>query len=139
MTDTCATAQKENRMLAQLVNGHSLYYHHHIRNVRVTAILNALGDFVCAVIKDNVDETAPEFRVSARFETMCRAFDKQFCLCANYPKGWGVLFRQWTKEKYSGALLFHVERACKGRMDVVPMASMAIYVLESQLLRGVPR
>ena len=31
------------------------------------------------------------------------------------------------KEKYSGALLFHVERACKGRMDVVPMASMAIY------------
>ena len=58
---------------------------------------------------------------------MCRAFDKELSLCANYPKGWGVLFRQWRKEKYSGVLLFHVERACKGRMDVVPMASMAIY------------
>ena len=127
MTDTCSTAQKENRILVKLVNGHSLYCHHHIRNVWITAMLNSLGDFVSAVIKDNLDEIAPEFRVSARFETMCRAFDKEFSLCANYPKGWGVLFRQWMKENYSGALLFHVERACKGRMDVVPMASMAIY------------
>ena len=31
------------------------------------------------------------------------------------------------KEKYSWVLLIHVECACKGRMDVVPMASMAIY------------
>ena len=70
MTDTCATAQKENRILVKLVNGHSLYCLHHIRNVWVTAISNSLGDFVSAVIKDNVDEIAPEFRVSARFETM---------------------------------------------------------------------
>ena len=35
MTDTCATAQKENRMLAQLVNGHSLYCHYHISKKRV--------------------------------------------------------------------------------------------------------
>ena len=31
------------------------------------------------------------------------------------------------KENHSGELLFHVECACKGRMDVVSMASMAIY------------
>ena len=31
------------------------------------------------------------------------------------------------KENHSGELLFHVERACKGRMDVMSMASMAIY------------
>ena len=40
MTDTCATVQKENRILAQSGNGHSLYCHHHIRNVWVTAIFN---------------------------------------------------------------------------------------------------
>ena len=31
------------------------------------------------------------------------------------------------KENHSGELLFHVEIACKGRMDVVSIASMAIY------------
>ena len=47
-----------------------------MRNVGATAILNALSDFVSVVIKDNVDEIAPEFRVSACFKTMCSAFDK---------------------------------------------------------------
>ena len=46
----------------------------------------------------------------------------------NYPKGWGFNFCQWMKENHSGDLLFHVERSCKGRMDVVSMASMAIYL-----------
>ena len=31
------------------------------------------------------------------------------------------------KENHSGELLFHVERAYKGRMDVVLMALMEIY------------
>ena len=31
------------------------------------------------------------------------------------------------KEIHSGELLFHVDRACKDRMDVVSMASMEIY------------
>ena len=31
------------------------------------------------------------------------------------------------KGNHSGELPFHVERACKGRMDVVLMSSMAIY------------
>ena len=31
------------------------------------------------------------------------------------------------KENHSGELLFNVERACKGRMDVVSMSLMAIY------------
>ena len=31
------------------------------------------------------------------------------------------------KENHSGELIFHVECACKGRMDVVSMALMAIY------------
>ena len=31
------------------------------------------------------------------------------------------------KENHSVEMIFHVERACKGRMDVMSMASMAIY------------
>ena len=37
-----------------------------------------------------------------------------------------LIFGQWMKENHSGELPFHVERACKSRMDVVSMASMAI-------------
>ena len=70
---------------------------------------------------------APELRVSSHFENMCCNFDKKSSLCANYPKGWGSNFSQWMKDNHIGELLFHVERACKGRMDVVLMASMAIY------------
>ena len=50
--------------------------------------------------KDNLEEISPELRVLPRFDNMCRAFDKEFSLCANYPKGWGSNFRQW--------MLFHV-------------------------------
>ena len=32
------------------------------------------------------------------------------------------------KENHSGEMPFHIERACKVRMDVVSMASMAIYL-----------
>ena len=64
--------------------------------------------------------------MSPHFENMSRDFDKEFSLCANYPKGWGSNFRQWTKENHSGELLFHAERACKGKIDVVLMVSMEI-------------
>ena len=90
-------------------------------------MLDVIRNYVSTVIKENLEEIAPELRVSPHFENMCRDFDKESSLCANYPKGWGYNFRQWTKENHSGELLFHVERACKGRMDVMSMASMEIY------------
>ena len=35
MTNTCKSAHKTNRFLAQIVDGHSLFCHHHQRNVWV--------------------------------------------------------------------------------------------------------
>ena len=118
ITDTCKSAHKTNRLLAQIVDRHSLFCHHHQRNVLVKNILDMISNYVSTLIKDNLEEIAPELRVSPRFENMCHAFDKEFSLCANYPKGWGSNFRQWMKENHSGELLFHVERDCKGIMDV---------------------
>ena len=126
-TVTCKSAHKTNRLLAQIVDGHLLLCHHHQRNVWVKNMLDVISNYVCTLIKDNLEEIAPELRVSPRFENMCRAFGKEFSLCANYPKGWGSNFCQWMKDNYIGELLFHVERSCKGRMDVVLMAPMAIY------------
>ena len=91
------------------------------------SVLDVISNYVSTLIKDNLENISPELRVLPRFDNMCRAFDKEFSLFANYPKGCGSNFRQWTKENHSGELLFHVECACKGRMDVVLMASMAIY------------
>ena len=58
---------------------------------------------------------------------MLIAFDKEFSLCANYPKGHGELFLTWIRTKYPNELLFHVERSGGGRQDLALMASLPIY------------
>ena len=83
MTDSCKSAHKTNRLLAQIVDGHSLFCHYHQRNVWVKNMLDVIRNYVSTLIKDNLEEIVPELRVSPRFENMCRAFDKEFSLCAN--------------------------------------------------------
>jgi len=130
MTDTCSTAQLTNSLLSKEIDGktHNLLCHNHLRNVWVKNVLESLTDFLRAHLSDSLDEIAPEFRVSPSFISFARAFDKMFSLCANYPKGWGDVFRQWMIENHPGELLFHVERAVSGgRQDIASMAAMAIY------------
>ena len=55
------------------------------------------------------------------------AFDKEFSLCANYPKGHGELFLIWLRERYPDAMLFHAERAGGGRQDLALMALLPIF------------
>ena len=87
MTDTCKSAHKTNRLLAQIVYGHSLLCHLHQRNAWVINILDVISYDVSTLIKDNIEDIAPELCVSPSFENMCLAFDKEFSLCVNYPKG----------------------------------------------------
>ena len=89
MTNTCKSAHKTNRLLAHIVDRHSLFCCHHQRNVWVKNMLDVISNYVITLIKDNLEEIASEPRVSPHFENMCRAFDKEFSLCANHPKGWG--------------------------------------------------
>ena len=90
-------------------------------------MLDVIRNNVSTLIKCNLEEIATELCVFPSFDNICRAFDKEIILCANYPKGWGSNFCQCMKENHSAEPLYHVERACKGRTDVVSMASMAIY------------
>ena len=100
----------------------------HLRNVWVKNVLGALSEFLKAHLHDSLDEIAPEVRVSPGFVSFARAFDKMFSLYANYPKGWGKIFRQWMKDKHRGKLHFHVERAVSdGRQDIASMAAMAMF------------
>ena len=75
MTNTCKSAHKTNRLLAQIVDGHSLFFHHHQRNVWVKNMLDVISNYVSTLTKDNLEEIAPELRVSPRFENMCCSFD----------------------------------------------------------------
>ena len=90
MTDTCKSANKTNRLLSQIVDRYLLFCNHHQRNVWVKNMLDVIRNYVSTLIKDNLEEIAPELRVLPRFENMCRAFDKEFSLCASYAKGWGA-------------------------------------------------
>ena len=94
MTGTCKIAHKTNRLIAQIIDGHSLLCHHHQQKVWVKNMLDVIINYVSTLIKDNLEDISPELRVSPRFENMCRASDKDFSLCANYPKGWGSNFCQ---------------------------------------------
>ena len=81
-----------------------------------------------AHLLDSLEDIDDELRVSPNFMTFARAIDKEFSLCANYPKGHGAIFQEWMINNHSGELLFHVERALSGgRQDVVSMAAPAIY------------
>ena len=73
------------------------------------------------------------------------AYDKQYSLSANYPKGCGELFKAHMRENHPGALLFHVERAFGSRQDLMFEAFPAIYMnrrytLEFEYMRmGLPK
>ena len=129
-TDSCHSERKTNRLLATEVDGivYSINCHNHLRNVWVKNVLLSLNDFMRAHLFDSLEEIADELRVSPNFMTFARAIDKEFSLCANYPKGHGAIFQQWMADNHKGELLLHVERAISGgRQDVVSMASLAIY------------
>ena len=54
-------------------------------------IFTTLTDYLRGVLSDSLDDIAPELRVSPGFDGFARIFDKEFSLCANYPKGHGEL------------------------------------------------
>ena len=56
MTDTCKSSHKTNYLLAQIVDGHSLFYHNHQRNVWVKNMLDVISNYVSTLIKDNLEE-----------------------------------------------------------------------------------
>ena len=134
MTDTCNGAKKTNHLIAKSISTatgktvHSLLCYNHLCNVWVKNVLKKSTRFLREYLYEYLDEISPILRVSPCLSGFARAFDREFSLCANYPKGHGQLFHQFMKKNHPGELLLHVERAeSGGRQDVVSMASLAIY------------
>ena len=78
-------------------------------------------------LQDELDCIDQRLRVSPNIEMVLRAVDKEFSLCANYPKGHGEIFGKWMSKNHPGALLLHVERASGSRKDLCVEGSGALY------------
>ena len=79
-----------------------------------------------AILKTSLEEIDPKLRVTASISAIIRAIDKEFSLCANYPKGHGQLFLEWMRKHHKGELLLHVERASGSRQDLCTEGSLAV-------------
>jgi hypothetical protein len=129
MTDTCNTAQKLRRILVDRIDGMiDLDCTNHLRNVWLGGVETSLTKYLNEILRLSLDEIDPMLRVSSSISALIRAIDKEFSLCANYPKGHGELFKAWMKANYSGALLLHVERSAGSRQDLCTEGCLAIYM-----------
>jgi hypothetical protein len=127
-TDTCNNAQKQRKLLSQKIQGKVIEQdcHHHLRNVWAKAVEINQSKFLTVVLRDSLDKIDSSLRVSTMFTSFARAYDKEFSLAVNYPKGHGELFAEWMKENYPGKLLFHVESTHGSRQDIMFTAALAI-------------
>ena len=50
-------------------------------------MIKHLDKFLAVKLKDDLEEIESRLRVSTKMEAVLRALEKEFGLCANYPKG----------------------------------------------------
>jgi len=129
--DNCNTAMKVKRLVRIRLGEDSteIDCHNHLRNTYLcTAVEKAFSTFLTAELQASLDNIDPRLRVSTLWLAFCRAYDKEFSLAANYPKGHGSHFLSWVKKYYLGVLLFHVESTHGGRQDIMYSSSLAMYI-----------
>ena len=61
----------------------------HLCNVLLRAMIKHLDKFLAVKLKDDLEQIESRLRVSTQMEAVLRALEKEFGLCANYPKGHG--------------------------------------------------
>jgi len=128
-TNTCNNAQKQRHLLSLKIEGEVIEQdcHHLLRNNLAKAVEIALSGFLTVILRDSLNKIDSNLAVSTMFTPFARAYDKEFSLAANYPKGHGELFAEWwMKDNYPGALLFHVESTHGSCQDIIFTAALAI-------------
>ena len=71
---------------------------------------NTLSALLGNTMREELDEIDLWLRVSTGIESVLLAVNKEFSLCANYPKGHRELFHKWIDTYHPGALLLHIKR-----------------------------
>ena len=70
----------------------------------------------------------PGGRIDRERYIMLCAIDKEFSMCATYPKRKRELFHEWIDTYHPGALLLHAERASGSCQDLAVEGSGAVYM-----------
>ena len=100
----------------------------HLRNVWLGKMSNGITEHLKLRLQDDLEAIDFRLRVGTSFDGVLRACDKEFSLCANYPKGHGDMFKEWAQRCYPKALLFHVVSTSGGRQDMCCEGAGAYYM-----------
>ena len=96
ITDTCNAAQKLRRILVDTIGGCYEYdCMHHLRNIWFGNMEKKLTKKLNAMLRSDLDEIDPRFRVTMSVSALLCAVDKEFSLSSNYLKGHDELFLEW--------------------------------------------
>ena len=138
-SDTCNAALKTSRLLEEAIvtaakeMGNEepavlqIRCWNHLRNVWVGGMTKKLSARLNDELHDELKAIDFRLRVSTSFESVLRALDKEFSLCANYPKGHGEEFAPWMELRHPGALLLAVTRSTGSRQDLVTNGAGCLY------------
>ena len=106
-SDTCNGVRKTRRIILEQVNDaaevlrkyeydeiHVLEVDccNHLRNVWLGGTKNSLYTLLVNTLREELDETDSRLRVFTGNKLVLRDYDKEFSLCANYPKWHRELF-----------------------------------------------
>jgi hypothetical protein len=83
--------------------------HYHLRNVWTMAVKIELSTYLTEILSNSLAKIDSSLLVSTMFTAFARAYNREFGLAVNYPKGHGELLAEWMKENHPEELLFHVE------------------------------
>jgi hypothetical protein len=86
--------------------------------------------FRCISIKclpDDLGDIDHRLHFSTMFDAILWALDKAVSLPANYPKGFGDMFKHWLLKYHPGALLVPVQRTAGSRQDLATEGAGAVY------------
>ena len=100
----------------------------HLRNVWLAKVSSALTARLKETNKEELDAIDFRLRVGTDVVLLLRAVDKEFSLCANYPKGHGDLFKEWVVREHPTALLFHVTATAGSRQDLAFDGAGPVYM-----------
>ena len=70
------------------------------------------------ILAEEFEAIDSHIRVSTSIDGVLSTVDKEFSLCANYPKGHGELFCDCIEKNQPGVLLLHVEQSSGSRQDL---------------------
>jgi hypothetical protein len=105
-SDTSNGARKTRRLLVEIITEavqemsnddvtvNEVDCWNHLRNLWLGGMTKALSRDLNIALKDDLDEIDSHLRINTNIDSILRAVDKEFSLCANYPKGHGELFRE---------------------------------------------